>query len=172
MSTYIELGGVDDVAEDAFTSECGATDVSQHRFGRWQAQDIQTHEPRELFTDEVNKIETVLNNSFQFKIPAHMRNRNKGAHDITGVYDVTCKESFNNVSVQTMGSTSMFLTVMNKLLAKNQEELPTEETTTEPAAEPPVEITKNESADQAEDRGTRRGEGGRVHRTSWRPGER
>ena len=34
MSTYIELGGVDDVAEDAFTSEPGATDVSQHRFGR------------------------------------------------------------------------------------------------------------------------------------------
>ena len=28
MSTYIELGGVDDVAEDAFTSESGATDVS------------------------------------------------------------------------------------------------------------------------------------------------
>ena len=28
MSTYIELGGVDDVAEDAFTSEYGATDVS------------------------------------------------------------------------------------------------------------------------------------------------
>ena len=26
----------------------------------------ETHEPRELFTDEVNKIETVLNNSFQF----------------------------------------------------------------------------------------------------------
>ena len=61
---------------------------------------------------------------------------------------------------------------VNKLLAKNQEELPTEETTTEPAAEPPVEITKNESADQAEDRGTRRGEGCRVHRTSWCPGER
>ena len=83
-----------------------------------------------------------------------MRNRNRGALDITGVYDVTCKESFNNVSVQTMGSTSMFLTVSTSFSLENQEELPTEETTTEPASEPPVEITKNESADQAEDGGT------------------
>ena len=36
--------------------------------------------------------------------------------------------------------------------------MPTEVTTTVPAAEPPVEITKNESVDQAEDSGTRRGE--------------
>ena len=93
-----------------------------HFFDFLQAQDIQTHDFREFFFFEVNKFETVLNNSFQFKIPKHMRNRNKGAHDITGVYDVTCKESFKNVSGQTMGSTSMFLTVMNKLLAKNQEE--------------------------------------------------
>ena len=139
---------------------------SQHQLKR-SAVDMksETHEPREL----VNKIETVLNNSFQFKIPAHMHNRNSGAHDITRVYDVTCKESFNNVSVQTVESTSMFLTVSTSFY---QEELPTEETTTEPATEPPVEITKNESANQAEDRGTRRGEGGRVHRTSWCPGER
>ena len=81
---------------------------SQHQLKRSAVEmKSETHEPREL----VNKIETVLNNSFQFKIPAHMRNRNRSAHDITGVYDVTCKESFNNVSVQTVGSTSMFLTV-------------------------------------------------------------
>ena len=102
---------MDDVAEDAFTSESGATDVSLTIASVADKHKSETHEPRELFTDEVNKIETVLNNSFQFKIPAHMRNRNRGAHDITGVYDVTCKESFNNVSVQTVGSTSMFLTV-------------------------------------------------------------
>ena len=35
----------------------------------------------ELSTDEVNKIETVLNNSCQFKILAHMLNRNS-ADDI------------------------------------------------------------------------------------------
>ena len=80
----------------------------------------ETHEPREL----VNKIETVLNNSFQFKIPAHMRNRNRGAHDITGVYDVTCKESFNNVSVQTVGSTSMFLTVSTSFSLRTRRSCP------------------------------------------------
>ena len=51
----------------------------------------------ELSTDEVNKIATVLNNSCQFKILAHMLNRNRSAHDITVVYNVTDKESFNNV---------------------------------------------------------------------------
>ena len=70
------------------------------------------------------KIETVLNNSFQFKIPAHMRNRNRGAHDITGVYDVTCKESFNNVSVQTVGSTSMFLTVSTSFSLRTRRSCP------------------------------------------------
>ena len=50
----------------------------------------------ELSTDEVNKIETVSNNSCQFKIPVHMFNRNS-AHDITVVYNVTEKESFDNV---------------------------------------------------------------------------
>ena len=34
----------------------------------------------ELSTDEVDKIETVLNISYQFKIPAHMLNRNS-AHE-------------------------------------------------------------------------------------------
>ena len=50
----------------------------------------------ELSTDEVNKTETVLNNSCQFKIPAHMLNRS-GSHDIAIVYNVTNKESSNNV---------------------------------------------------------------------------
>ena len=57
--------------------------------------DINKH-AGELSTDDVNKSETVLNNSCQFKIPAHMLNRNS-AHDVTVVYDVTDKESFNNV---------------------------------------------------------------------------
>ena len=60
-----------------------------------------------LSTDEVNKIETVLNNSCQFKIAAHMLKRNRSAHDIARVYDVTDKESVNNVK----RSTSMFPTV-------------------------------------------------------------
>ena len=47
----------------------------------------------ELSTDVVNKIATVLNYSCQFKIPAHTLNRNRSAQDITGVYDVTSKES-------------------------------------------------------------------------------
>ena len=50
----------------------------------------------ELSTDEVNKNETVLNNSCQFKIPAHTLNRNS-AHDVTVVHDVTDKESFHNM---------------------------------------------------------------------------
>ena len=37
----------------------------------------------ELSTDEVEMIATVLNNSCQFKIPAHMLNRNRSAQDIT-----------------------------------------------------------------------------------------
>ena len=53
----------------------------------------------EFSTDEVNEIATVLNNSCQFKIPAHMLNRNKSARDITVVHDVTSKESLNSVKV-------------------------------------------------------------------------
>ena len=46
---------------------------------------------------EINKIGTVLNNSYQFKIPAHNLNRNRSSQDITEVFDVTSKESFNEV---------------------------------------------------------------------------
>ena len=60
--------------------------------------DLNKH-AEELSTDEVEMIATVLNNSFQFKIPAHMLNRNRSAQDITVVYDVTSKESFSNVMV-------------------------------------------------------------------------
>ena len=55
--------------------------------------DLNKH-AEELFTDEVEMIETVLNNRCQFKIPAHMLNRNRSAQDITVVFDVTSKESF------------------------------------------------------------------------------
>ena len=41
--------------------------------------------------EESNEIATVLNNSYQFKIPEHMLNRNRSSQD----YDVTGKESFN-----------------------------------------------------------------------------
>ena len=64
----------------------------------------------ELSTDEVNKIAAVLKNSCQFKIPAHMLNRNRTSRDITVVYSVTDKESFNNVKVW-VTSTSMSPTV-------------------------------------------------------------
>ena len=52
-----------------------------------------------IWHDEGNKSGTVLNNSYQFKIPAHMLNRNRSAQDITVVYDVTSKDSFNNEKI-------------------------------------------------------------------------
>ena len=60
--------------------------------------DLNKH-AEELFTDEVEMIETVLNNSCQFKIPAHMLTRNRSTQDITVVFDVTSKESLSNVMV-------------------------------------------------------------------------
>ena len=44
-----------------------------------------------------NSPPTNMNNSCQFKILAHMLNRNRSAHDITVLYNVTDKESFNYV---------------------------------------------------------------------------
>ena len=41
----------------------------------------------ELSTDEVNKKETVLKNSCQFKIPAHMLNRNSASEGLDGQQD-------------------------------------------------------------------------------------
>ena len=86
----------------------------------------------ELSTDDVNKIETVLNNSCQFKIPAHMLNRNS-AHDIAIVHNVTDKESFNNVKTWTSEIDKRVSDGVNKLLLENkcdltsQQELPTGE---------------------------------------------
>ena len=49
-------------------------------------------------SDDVNKTATVLNNPLQFKIPGSVLNRSERAHDIIiKVFDVTDKESFNNV---------------------------------------------------------------------------
>ena len=86
----------------------------------------------ELATDEVNMNDTVLNNSCQFKIPAHMLNRNS-AHDVTVVYDVTDKESFNNVKAwmgeidkHVSDSVNNFL-VESKRDLTSQEELSTDE---------------------------------------------
>ena len=86
----------------------------------------------ELSTDDVNKIETLLNNSCQFKIPAHMLNRS-GAHDIATVHNVTDKESLNNVKAW-MGEIDKHVSDgVNKLFIENkcgltsQEELPTDE---------------------------------------------
>ena len=78
----------------------------------------------ELSTDEVNKIETVLNNSCQFKIPAHMLNRNRSAHDITVAYNVTDKESFDSVKAW-MGKIDKHVSDgVNKFLVENQRDVP------------------------------------------------
>ena len=87
----------------------------------------------ELFTDEVEMTATVLNNSCQFKIPAHMLNRNRSAQDITVVYDVTSKESFSNVMVWVGEINKHVSDGVNKLLVENkcdltyQKTLPTDE---------------------------------------------
>ena len=73
----------------------------------------------ELSTDEVNKTETVLNNSCEFKLPAHMLNGNS-AHDYPVVYDVTDKESFNNAKAW-MGEIDKHVSdSVNKLLIENR----------------------------------------------------
>ena len=59
----------------------------------------ETSRAKSIWHNEGNKIKTVLNNSCQFKIPAHMLNRNRSAQDNTVVYDVTSKESFNKVKI-------------------------------------------------------------------------
>ena len=86
----------------------------------------------ELSTHDVNKIETVLNNSCHFKIPAHMLNRS-GAHDISIVCNVTDKESFSNVKAWMSEIDKHVSDGVNKFLIENkcgltsQEELPTDE---------------------------------------------
>ena len=93
--------------------------------------DINEH-AGELSTDEVNKNETVSNNSCQFKIPAHMLNRNS-AHDVTMVYDVTDKKSINNVKAWMSEIDKHVSDSVNKILIENkldlilQEELSTDE---------------------------------------------
>ena len=74
-------------------------------------------------TDDFNKIETVLNNSCQFKIPAHMLKRNGSTRDITIVYDDTYKKSFNNVKAW-MGEIDKHVSdTVNKLLIENKRDL-------------------------------------------------
>ena len=75
----------------------------------------------ELSTDEVNKNETVLNKSFQFKIPVHMFNRNS-AHDVTVVYDVTDKESFNIVKAWIGEIDKHVSDSVNKILTEGKRE--------------------------------------------------
>ena len=74
----------------------------------------------------------MLNNSCQFKIPAHMLNRNS-AHDVTIVYDVTDKESFNHVKAwmgeidKQVSDSFNKLVIENKFDLTSQEELSTDE---------------------------------------------
>ena len=66
----------------------------------------------ELFTDEVEMIATVLNNSCQFKIPAHKTE--------SVVYDVTSEESFSNVMVWVGEINKRVSDGVNKLPGKNK----------------------------------------------------
>ena len=84
-------------------------------------------------SDEANEIATVSNNRLQFKILEYVLNRGKNTHDITRVFDVTDKESLNNVNNR-MGETNKHVSDgVNKLLIENecdptsQEELSTDE---------------------------------------------
>ena len=87
----------------------------------------------ELFTDEVEMIATVLNKRYQFKIPAHMLNRNRSAPDITVVYDVTSKESSSNAKAWMGEIDKRVSDGVNKLPVENdcdltyQKTLPTDE---------------------------------------------
>ena len=78
-------------------------------------------------------IATVLNNSCQFKIPAHMLNRSRSAQDITVVYEVTDRESFNKVTVWVGEINKHVSDGVNKLPVENkcdltyQKTLPTDE---------------------------------------------
>ena len=81
----------------------------------------------ERSTDEVNKNETVLNNSCQFKILAHTLNRNRSSQDITEVYDVTDKESFNNVKAW-MGEIDKHVSdSVNEILIESKRDLTSQE---------------------------------------------
>ena len=70
-------------------------------------------------SDEINKIATVSNNPLQFKIPGYVLSRNRSTHDITRVYDVTDKESFNNVKDWTGEIDKHVSDGVNKLLIEN-----------------------------------------------------
>ena len=76
-------------------------------------------------SDEANKIETVLNNPLQFKIPVYVLNRSENAHDIIIiVFDVTDKESSNNVKGR-MGEIDKHVSDgINKLLIEHKLEAP------------------------------------------------
>ena len=60
----------------------------------------------------------MLNSSHQFRIPEHMLNRNRSTQDITEVYDVTSKESLNNVKIR--------LSEINKHISDGVDKLPVE----------------------------------------------
>ena len=93
--------------------------------------DINKH-AGEHSTDDVNKNETVLNNNCQLEIPAHMLSQNS-AYDVTVLYDVTDKESFNNeeawmgVIDKHVSDSANKILVESKRDLTSQEELPTGE---------------------------------------------
>ena len=80
-----------------------------------------------LSTDEVDKIATVLN-SCQFKIPAHMPNRNRSARDIIVVYDCMSKGSSSNVMIWVGQITKHVSDGVNKLPVENKCDLTSQKT--------------------------------------------
>ena len=64
-----------------------------------------------------------MNNRCQFKIQAHMLNRNRSSQDSTEVYDVTSKESFNKVKVRLGEINKHVSDGINKLPIENKFDL-------------------------------------------------
>ena len=88
----------------------------------------ETSRAKSILHEASNKIAIVLNNSCQFKIPAHMLNRNKSTQDITEVYDVTKKESLINAKIRLGEINKHVSDGINKLPVENKCDLTSQNT--------------------------------------------
>ena len=97
---------------DEFVSEvCARGALTRTRQQQCVRQPLISTSAGELSTDEINKIETVLDNSCQFKIPARMLNRNA----LMGEIDKHVSHSANKSVIE------------DKCDLTSQEEFPTDE---------------------------------------------